>query len=98
MKVQLTEQWQPFVVRWEKLQQGGWGGEARFDPARLLNLNFSVNGKDLPVEFWLDDIRFFAAGDDLPQTLNPTPPATPASGEAPTSPNAKATPAPSSKQ
>ena len=35
-----------------------WGAEARFDPARLLNLNFAVLSKDLPSDFWLDDVKF----------------------------------------
>lgn len=58
MKVSLTEEWQEFTVRYDRLQQGGWGTEAQFDPARLMHLNFSADGKSLPVEFWLDDLEF----------------------------------------
>ena len=54
----LSDRWEEYSVRWDRLQQGGWGAEARFDPARLLALNFAVDPKGLPVEFWLDDIEF----------------------------------------
>jgi hypothetical protein len=71
-RVYLTEDWRAYVVRWDRVQQEGWGAEARFDPERLLAFNFSVNGKDLPVEFWLDDIEFIREGYAAPA---PSPPA-----------------------
>ena len=54
----MTPEWQEFSVPWDKLQQEGWGAQARFDPARLIQLGFKVAVKDLPVDFWVDDIRF----------------------------------------
>ncbi len=54
----LSDRWEEYSVRWDRLQQGGWGTEARFDPSRLLSLNFAVDPKALPVEFWLDDVEF----------------------------------------
>jgi hypothetical protein len=56
--VLLADKWDDYVVPWEVLQQGGWGAEARFDPARILSLNFAVLVKDLPSDFWLDDVKF----------------------------------------
>jgi hypothetical protein len=56
--VLLADKWDDYIVPWEVLQQGGWGAEARFDPARVLNLNFAVLSKDLPSDFWLDDVKF----------------------------------------
>lgn len=99
-KIPLTDQWQTHVVRWDRVQQGGWGGQAKFDPERLLGLNFSVDGKDLPIEFWLDDIEFIVEGEQVAPAPTPAapPPATttgrepvapPAAG---TTPNAAAAP------
>ncbi len=60
----LTPEWREYVLRWDRVQQGGWGAEAQFDPARILHVNFTVDGKSLPVEFWVDDIRFITRGED----------------------------------
>ena len=38
----LTPEWQEFSVPWDKLQQEGWGAQARFDPARLIQIGFKV--------------------------------------------------------
>jgi hypothetical protein len=65
----LTEDWQQVVVKWDRVQQGGWGQDAKFDPERLLTLNFSVDGKDLPVEFWLDDLLFLQPGKPVPELV-----------------------------
>jgi hypothetical protein len=54
----LTAEWQTFSIPWEKLQQEGWGAQARFDPARLIQVGFKVAVQDLPVDFWVDDIQF----------------------------------------
>lgn len=81
MRFPLSDDWQQVVVRWDRVQQGGWGAQAEFDPARLLTMNFSVAGKDLPVEFWLDDLYFLERGKPVP-SLVPAEPAVPsATGE-----------------
>jgi hypothetical protein len=54
----LTDAWQEFQIPWDKLQQEGWGAQARFDPARLIQLAFKADVKNLPVDFWVDDIMF----------------------------------------
>ena len=54
----LNDRWQEYVIRWEQLQQGGWGAQARFDPQRLLDLGLKVDAKNLPADFWVDDIAF----------------------------------------
>jgi len=56
--VRIKPDWQVFEVRWGDLQQGGWGTQARFDPARLLNVGFNADKERLPVDVWLDDIEF----------------------------------------
>lgn len=53
----LTEKWETYEMRWEKLQQGGWGTEARFTPERIVNITFNVDVKSLPIDFWLDDVE-----------------------------------------
>lgn len=59
--VYLSDGWTDYLVRWDALEQGGWGAQARFDPSRLLRLAFSVNSKDVPIDFWVDDIAFVDA-------------------------------------
>ncbi len=76
----LSEDWQQIVVRWDRVQQGGWGAQAEFDPERLLSFNFSVDGKELPIEFWLDDLMFLEPGKPVPDLVPPK--AAPATGEA----------------
>lgn len=54
----IKEGWNEYSVRWEQLQQGGWGTEARFDKARIQSINFTADPKILPVDLWIDDLRF----------------------------------------
>lgn len=54
----LTDRWVDTFVPWDRLQQGGWGAQARFDAARVINLQFYVAAKDMPADFWIDDIQF----------------------------------------
>jgi hypothetical protein len=53
----LGDRWESYTVRWERVQQGGWGREARFTPSRLVQLNIKVDLKDLPADFWIDDLE-----------------------------------------
>jgi hypothetical protein len=53
----LSELWDSYEVRWEKMAQAGWGAEARFTPERVVNLAFNVDVKALPIDFWLDDVE-----------------------------------------
>jgi hypothetical protein len=59
--VLLSDTWDEYTAEWTKLQQGGWGTEVRFDPTRIIALNFSADPKALPIDFWLDDIEFLPA-------------------------------------
>jgi hypothetical protein len=56
--VYLREGWADYVVPWNRLEQGGWGVQARFDPARIVNLTFSAKPNSLPLDVWIDDIAF----------------------------------------
>lgn len=69
--LELTPEWREYVVSFDKLQQGGWGTQARFDPARLLALNFNVGPDALPVDFWIDDLQWLGA--ETPTSSAPTP-------------------------
>jgi hypothetical protein len=53
----LSDAWDSYEMRWEKLQQGGWGTEARFTPQRIVNLTVNVDVKSLPIDLWLDDVE-----------------------------------------
>ena len=50
--------WQVREVRFDRLQQGGWGKSVRFDPTRLLSLEFRAAPDKMPVEVWLDDFEW----------------------------------------
>ncbi len=53
----LNDTWETYDVLWDRLQQGGWGTEARFTPERLINLGINVDIKSLPIDFWVDDFE-----------------------------------------
>ncbi|HEX6271937.1 MAG TPA: hypothetical protein VFZ53_02810 [Polyangiaceae bacterium] len=63
----LTAEWQTFSVPWDKLQQEGWGAQARFDPGRLIQIGFKAAVQDLPVDLWVDDIRFVPKAEAAPK-------------------------------
>lgn len=56
----LSDAWDTYEVRWDKLQQGGWGTEARFTPERLVNLAVNVAVDALPLDIWVDDFELIA--------------------------------------
>jgi len=53
----LSPAWENYEVRWEKLQQKGWGLDARFTPERVVNLGINVEVQNLPIDFWVDDFE-----------------------------------------
>lgn len=53
----LTDAWDSYEMRWEKMQQGGWGREAVFTPERVTNLTLKADVKDLPIDVWIDDVE-----------------------------------------
>jgi hypothetical protein len=59
--LRLSEEWQTREIRWDQLQQGGWGKSVRFDPRRLLSLQFAAKPEYLPADVWLDDIEWLRA-------------------------------------
>lgn len=59
--VRIKEGWNQYRIHWDELQPEGWGTEARFDPKRLLNINFSAKTNALPADVWIDDLRFLPA-------------------------------------
>ncbi|HEY6080606.1 MAG TPA: hypothetical protein VIW29_17450, partial [Polyangiaceae bacterium] len=62
----LGNTWDSYEARWEKLAQAGWGTDARFTPERIVNLAFNVPVKDLPIEFWIDDVELIAKSAPAP--------------------------------
>lgn len=66
--VMLTPDWETYEVPWAQLQQWGWGTQARFDASRVLSLQFAIDGKNLPVDFWLDDVAFIEPSSNPPAT------------------------------
>lgn len=56
-KVDLTEGWQRYEVRWAETWQRGVGKPA-LDPSRLNSLAFLIRPEDTPYDVWLDEVRF----------------------------------------
>jgi hypothetical protein len=61
--VYLSDRWADYLVAWDRLQQGGWGAQARFDPSRLMNVSFATRPKELPADFWVDDLALVTASE-----------------------------------
>lgn len=69
--VRIKEGWNTYQIRWDQLQQEGWGTDARFEVERLMNINFSAKTNALPADVWIDDLRFLPAN----APAQPLPPA-----------------------
>lgn len=54
--VMLTNQWSPFEVSFEELEQPDWAEPAEWQPQRLVRLSFWAEQSDF--ELWLDEVRF----------------------------------------
>jgi len=59
--IRLSDEWQKRDVYWEQLQQGGWGKSVRFDPKRLLDIEFMASPVNLPADLWIDDLDWIRA-------------------------------------
>src|SRR6187399_34120 len=56
--VRVKEGWNQYQIRWNQLQQEGWGTDTRFEVERLMNINFAAKTSSLPTDVWIDDLRF----------------------------------------
>lgn len=56
--VVLTNRWDDYLVRWDHLEQQGWGAEARFEPSRINGFQLAARPQDLPADLWIDDVSF----------------------------------------
>lgn len=54
----LTGRWDDYLVRWDHLEQQGWGAEARFEPSRVNGFQIAVRPQELPADLWIDDVSF----------------------------------------
>ena len=57
----LSPDWQTREVRWDQLQQAGWGKAVRFDPERLLSIELAASPANLPANLWVDDLAWIPA-------------------------------------
>ncbi len=71
--IRIKEEWTEFFVRFDELQQEGWGTDSKFDSTRLLALNFTAGPGMLPVDFWLDDVSFIQKGEKPAETSSLAP-------------------------
>jgi len=60
--VRIKEGWNHYEIRWNQLQQEGWGTDTRFDLERVMNINFSAKTNALPADVWIDDLKFLPVG------------------------------------
>lgn len=88
----LTPEWAQYDIPFDKLQQGGWGHQAKFDSERVLSLNFSAGPDAQPVDFWIDDLVWLTAA-DLAAPPATAPAAAPAAPAAPVVTAVPSTPA-----
>jgi len=58
MLLNLTEQWQQFVLPFDQLNQEGWGTPAAWDAMTTTGLQFRVNA-NVDFDFWVDEIGFY---------------------------------------
>ena len=68
-RLTLSDHWADFVVTWDRLQQAGWGTEVRFDPARVLGIDFFVDVHALPADLWVDDVALIPKAAPAAQAL-----------------------------
>jgi len=59
----LTDEWTQYTVRWDEVQQAGWGIPADFDPSRIVLFHWQDQDAS-SFDIWVDDLRFFPGEDD----------------------------------
>jgi len=57
--VTLREQYQVYELPWASFQQRGFGRQMPFDPRTIHSLHFTMETAELPVDLWLDDVKFW---------------------------------------
>ena len=74
--VVLTNRWDDYLVRWDHLEQQGWGAEARFESSRINGFQIAARPENLPADFWIDDVSFVteAQAEALAAELRAQPP------------------------
>jgi hypothetical protein len=56
--VQASPSWKTHEIRWQDLHQEGWGQATRFEPDALVGIHFAPRPADLPLDVWIDNVRF----------------------------------------
>lgn len=56
--ITLTPDWQVYSFRWSEFKQRNFGKRATFDPGRIMNIQFSFEKEQQPVDFWVDDVSW----------------------------------------
>lgn len=59
-KVELTDEFQSYELRWSELRQRGMERPA-LDPSRLHSIAFLIRPEDTPYDVWVDDVSFVTA-------------------------------------
>jgi len=66
-EIELKPQWEEYFLEFAELRQSPSSEAVRFDPARVLGIQFSAPQRLLPVDFWIDDIAFVTAEELAPR-------------------------------
>jgi len=62
-----SDEYRVFELPWADFKQRGFGTQIPFDPKTILNLQFSFEVAELPIDFWVDDVSFW---DGVPQAAS----------------------------
>jgi hypothetical protein len=57
--ITLGSDYEVYDIPWDTFQQKGWGTPVDFDPKNVIALAFSMEKESLPVDLWVDDIKFW---------------------------------------
>jgi hypothetical protein len=60
--VQVERDWSTHTIRWTELRQQGFGDAAPLRTQQVVGITFAAQVPDLPVDVWIDDLRFIAGG------------------------------------
>ena len=57
--ITLGEPYQVYELPWASFQQRGFGRQVPFDPKTIQSLHFSLETAELPVDMWVDEVKFW---------------------------------------
>ena len=59
--VPLSPEWTYHEIRWDDLTQAGWGKYVILNPEHLIGLSLNIAAASMPMDLWIDEVRFLEA-------------------------------------